>query len=260
MLRIVLKRSKKPLRCLEISNRNGLHKAICDEDGDIYTGLWKDNEKHGFGIQESIKDKITYRGSWKNGRKHGEGLLYRSNTLSEFLYKGEWEKDKRNGQGINFYEDGGRYEGAWKKDKRHGCGQMDYSDGSIYVGSWKHDQRSGFGKMWFADGSTYEGDWKNGKRHGKGTMITKKQDKHEGFWKNDQKHGEGKFSIHENGLEFTGLWINDNFCCGFLELKNPDAPFPMKLKIPKWTLMKPEEVITNAKKYYIEKSVMEAQK
>ncbi|GBM97811.1 MORN repeat-containing protein 3 [Araneus ventricosus] len=260
MLNLAIEKSKKPLQRLKISSRNALHKTICDENGDLYTGLWKDGKKHGFGTQEWTKDKVSYRGSWKDGRRHGEGILYGANTLFEFVYKGEWKKDKRNGQGIHFYEDGSRYEGAWKKDKRHGCGQMDYGDGSTYIGQWKGDQRSGFGKMWHADGATYEGHWENDKRHGEGILITKKGDKYKGFWENDQKHGEGKYSINENGLEFAGLWINNNFCCGVLEVKNSEAPIPMKLEIPKWTLRNSQEVIDNAKKYYIEKSESSAQK
>ncbi|CAL1284283.1 unnamed protein product [Larinioides sclopetarius] len=227
MLNIAIEKSKKPLH-LKISNRNALHKTIRDENGDFYTGLWKDGKKHGFGTQEWTKDQVSYKGSWEDGRRHGEGILYRANTLSEFVCKGEWKKDRRNGQGINCYEDGGRYEGEWKKDKRNGYGQMDYGDGSTYIGPWKRDQRSGFGKMWYSDGATYEGYWDNDMRHGE-----EKGDKYDGFWENDLKHGEGKYNIKENGLEFTGLWINNDFCCGVLEVENPAAPGPMKLQIPK---------------------------
>ncbi|CAL1300969.1 unnamed protein product [Larinioides sclopetarius] len=86
-----------------------------------------------------------------------------------------------------------------------------------------------------------------------------KGDKYDGFGENDLKHGEGKYNINENGLEFTGLWINNDFCCGVLEVENPAARGPMKFEIPKWTLRNAQEVIDNAKKYYIEKSAVNAQ-
>ncbi|GFY63798.1 hypothetical protein TNIN_285591 [Trichonephila inaurata madagascariensis] len=108
-------------------------------------------------------------------------------------------------KGIQHYGDGGSYDGEWKKDNRNGSGRMDYKDGSTYIGFWMNDKRSGFGG----------------------------NNKYEGYWKNDLKHGEGEYFFHEKGVEHSGLWINDIFCCGLYEVKNPNAPAPMNTEIPR---------------------------
>ncbi|PRD23749.1 UNVERIFIED_CONTAM: morn3 [Trichonephila clavipes] len=103
---------------------------------------------------------------------------------------------------------------------------MDYKDGSTYIGFWMNDKRSGFGKMWYADDATYEV---------ARLFFLGKNNKYEGYWKNDLKHGEGKYFFHEKGVEHSGLWINDIFCCGFYEVKNPNAPAPLNREIPQVT-------------------------
>ncbi|GFT48858.1 hypothetical protein NPIL_221811 [Nephila pilipes] len=261
MLNVLLKKNDKPIEYDKSNFRNGIFKAIYGENGESYTGAWKNNKKHGFGCRVQKKEKISYQGFWKKDKRDGKGLLYRTNNLHEFIYNGMWKKDKKHpfsfvflsltqDDGIQYYDGGGRYEGGWKKNKRSGRGRMDYKDGSTYLGFWLDDGRSGFGKMWYADDSTYEGYWQNDKRHGYGILITGENNNYEGYWKNDLKHGEGRYYFYDKGVEHSGLWIKDIFCCGVYELKNPNPPTPMKNEIPVCTQRNIQDALDKEKECY----------
>ncbi|GIY08041.1 MORN repeat-containing protein 3 [Caerostris darwini] len=247
---LIRKKSDSRARRSRRYDRNGRYKRICDENGDLFSGQWKNNEKHGFGTLEGENDGIVYEGSWDKNKKDGKGRMHRKDSLFQFIYNGNWKKNKRNGEGAEFYGDGGRYQGGWRRDAKSGFGRMDYADGSTYVGHWKDDEKAGFGKMWYADGATYEGCWRDDRKDGKGILITAEKNRHEGCWRRDLKHGEGRKHVHENGMEFAGLWMDSYLCCGTVEVTDPDAPFPMKAEIPEWTLRNPKEVLDNAKEYY----------
>ena len=67
-------------------------KFFCN-NGDIYEGEWKDNEKHGKGKKSDLLNDLL--------------ILTLFNTLI----------------GKYFVNDGGRYEGEWEDDNRHGQGK-----------------------------------------------------------------------------------------------------------------------------------------
>ena len=72
------------------------------DDGDKYTGEWRDDEKNGQG---------TY--TYASGDK----------------YVGEWKNGKKDGQGTYTYADGENYVGAHKDGERNGQGTYTYADG-----------------------------------------------------------------------------------------------------------------------------------
>lgn len=67
-------------------------------DGDVYRGYWKNNKKHGYGIQ-IWKNGIKYEGEWCDGMREGRGTL--------------WELKNK-----NYIK---KYLGNWKQDKKHVC-------------------------------------------------------------------------------------------------------------------------------------------
>lgn len=63
------------------------------ENGAVYKGQWKNEKRHGFGVQ-----------IWPDGAK----------------YEGYWKDHKASGQGKFWHADGDVYDGEWKEDKAHG--------------------------------------------------------------------------------------------------------------------------------------------
>jgi len=91
----------------------------------------------------------VYSGSWKNGEKHGQGV----NTYSVGdVYSGSWKNDQMHGQGVYTHSDGSVYSGSWKNDRKHGEGVYTWANGHVYSGSWKNDYRHGVGVMSYASG------------------------------------------------------------------------------------------------------------
>ncbi|EPT30761.1 MORN repeat-containing protein [Toxoplasma gondii ME49] len=48
-----------------------------------YRGEWKDNKRHGFGIQTYL-DGSTYEGQWREDRRHGHGIMWEKLPSSNF--------------------------------------------------------------------------------------------------------------------------------------------------------------------------------
>ncbi|XP_029371077.1 MORN repeat-containing protein 3 isoform X2 [Echeneis naucrates] len=130
------------------SQKCGLRHTVFSVHGDEYNGEWRDNKKHGKGLQLWKKSGATYNGKWKNGKRDGYG---------------EWSEGLRSGWGRMYYESGDTYEGEWMKDKNHGQGIIRFANGDWYEGNWQDGKRSGNGKYYYSDkGQLYEGFWVNG--------------------------------------------------------------------------------------------------
>jgi len=84
-----------------------------EEDGNIYTGEWKNNKHDGKGTY-SLKDGRKYVGEFKDGKKDGQGT---------FTWTGKWS--------------GQKYVGEWKDNNYHGQGTMTYISGDKYLESGK---------------------------------------------------------------------------------------------------------------------------
>ncbi len=110
------------------------------DNGDKYVGEWKDDKRHGQGIN-----------TW------GEG------PNKDDKYVGEWKDEKQNGQGTYTWANGDKYVGEYKDGKRHGQGTYTFADGEKYVGKFKDSKRHGHGTQYNADGTILkEGIFKEG--------------------------------------------------------------------------------------------------
>ena len=145
------------------------------ENGDIYTGEWKNDEKHGQGTYTYVDGDI-YTGEWKNEKMHGQG---------EFIYA-----------------DGDIYTGKWINDEMHGEGTYKYESGAIYIGEMKNDEMHGQGTYTYANGDIYTGELINEKKHGQGEYTYESGGIYIGEWKNDEKHGQGEF-IYADGYKVS---------------------------------------------------------
>ena len=153
-----------------IKNKNSANKFKFIAGG-TYKGDWKDNEKHGFGIEE-MSSGNKYEGEWMNGKRHGMGTMWvKKGKISIKQYAGSWAHGKKDGNGVFSYENGDVYSGEWHRGNRSGAGRMDYANGDYYVGQWENDVQNGSGILNLANGNRYDGYWANGVKEGPGKFY-----------------------------------------------------------------------------------------
>jgi hypothetical protein len=172
-------------------------------NGDTYEGEWKNGKVNGFCTYISSSGDM-YQGMYRDNDKHGRGLYIHDGDI----YDGEWKINRKNGKGKMTYENGDVYEGLWHLDFKHGNGIMTYKNGDVYNGQWNIDSKSGNGKMSFINEDVYEGDWYIDSMYGNGIMTYKNGDVYEGQWRTNSKHGYGKMT-YSDGTIYEGHWHYD---------------------------------------------------
>lgn len=118
-------------------------------NGDTFVGSFAHNLRHGAGVYTAAPIRMLsaggdvtdlagdlYTGAWQADKKHGYGRYVWSDGD---VYEGTWEEDVRSQQGTCVYANGDRYTGEWRGDKRHGIGRLAWSDGNTYEGLWADD-------------------------------------------------------------------------------------------------------------------------
>lgn len=88
---------------------NGEGSYTYKKTGDIYSGSWKDNKKHGLGRYEYAKDKSMLVGQWEEGQ----------------LVSGSWELK---GAGV--------YDGQFKLGRPFGAGKFSFASGLTQQGEY----------------------------------------------------------------------------------------------------------------------------
>ena len=191
----------------EFKNNSRHGKGTCRySNQNLYEGQWADDsfDGHGMFIQ---KDAYTYTGSFKKGKKDGKGQCDYGDCQ---IYNGEWKDDKRHGTGIfkntkkNF-----EYQGNWEYDTMSGKGRLSYSNKNFYEGLFVKGHKNGFGKFVCADGSIYEGNFENGKKSGSGKFV-KNIVKYIGDWKDDKINGSGTQHLHGKKI-YEGRFKNNMY-------------------------------------------------
>ena len=196
-----------------------------------YSGDWKENKKHGYGIK-IYDNKDKYEGYWENDLRNGKGTYWLCIGKNKYrkLYTGDWKNNQKEGHGIYFYKDGSCYDGEWQNSKRDGKGLMIYSNEDIYQGNWKED-----------------------KKHGHGILEKSNGDKYYGYWNSDMKEGQGYYWYSKTGKVYLGEWHEDCPRCGIFTDVNDDKlhfdlskitdPKEIPASIPELTLKDPEGVL-----------------
>ena len=208
-----------------------------------YVGDFKQNKKHGYGIDyegynDVDTDKISYikeySGWWENDEKNGDGLCYHNGLL---FYEGEMKDDNENGFGRRFYQDGTlQYEGYFKDNDYNGIGKLFYIDGTTcFDGNWK-DGIPYYGTFYnFENGTVhqtkiidgdyytkgvliepegdgtilYRGEFKNGLCHGEAVS-----DSYKGNYKDGKYHGQGTYYCASEDKYYKGQFLNGYFWDG----------------------------------------------
>ena len=199
-----------------------------------YSGDWKENKKHGYGIK-IYDNKDKYEGYWENDLRNGKGTYWLCIGKNKYrkLYTGDWKNNQKEGQGIYFYKDGSCYDGEWKNSKRDGKGLMIYANEDIYQGSWKED-----------------------KKHGHGILEKANGDKYYGFWNCDLKEGQGYYWYSNTGKVYLGEWHEDCPRCGIftdvndeklnIDISKINDPKDIPAPIPGLCLKNPEGVLEDS--------------
>jgi len=146
--------------------------------------------REGYGIYISSATGSTYTGNFRHNLRHGYGILIHAQYGK---YAGEFVDDKKEGMGTLILNDASSYHGGFKGGVFDGKGTLCERDGTVYVGEWKRGFRHGDGMETLADGRVYLGGYKDGERDGVGTMLDKSGGRviYSGSWAHGTFHGVG---------------------------------------------------------------------
>ena len=90
-----------------------------------------------------------YSGGWINDKKHGQGTyIY---AISNEKYEGEWSQGNRHGSGVFTYQIG-IYDGQFVNNTREGYGRFRYCNNSLLEGNWKGDKVEGLATLTLING------------------------------------------------------------------------------------------------------------
>ena len=193
------------------------------------TGIFKDNNICGIGIEDSSEGGYLYTGEFLNNQKQGYGTIEWKDGAK---YQGEFKENQINGYGIIEYPDDKFYQGEVKNGRMDGFGEFFWKDERKYIGNYKNDRRNGFGVFIFKvddpqnikgqnnykkgtlldSFSAYLGFWKNGNMDGFGMKVNKDEIKY-GVWENGIKR---KYLENNFALKTYLKWIDKKYVRLFL--------------------------------------------
>ncbi len=184
--------------CIYGDCANGYGKYIW-ENGDEYTGNWKNSEQNGEGSY-TFKSGSKYTGEFKNGKRHGKGTYIWADGEK---HTGQWMDDKQHGEGSYYKKDGTVLTGVWKEGKYQG--KIGEVTGCIFG-----DCDNGYGTYVWENGEKYTGYWVSGRRKGQGSNYFASGERYEGEWANDMRNGYGT-NFYVDGTIKAGMWENDRY-------------------------------------------------
>lgn len=199
-------------------------------DGSKYAGEWKDDKRHGLGINTYSDGRPSLEGIWADGKFVRAEKITPQNqqtdsALNEEHRRSEVAKNQqgnlptcqgsdatkwRNCFGTYTTANGTKYVGQFKDGKEHGQGTDDYADGGKYVGQFKDGEYHGQGTFTSAVGDNYVGQYKDGKLNGQATYTNVKGAKYVGQYKDGQPNGKGTFTF-SNGDKYVGEFKDGNY-------------------------------------------------
>ena len=175
--------------------KNGFGKMDYN-NGDKYTGNWKNDKREGEGIME-YKNRESYEGDWKNDMKNGKGKIKFNNKILNCEYRndkreGNWIIQFKNnedyidvnfkddiiiGEGKYYFKNKNKIIGILNEDYNIRKGKMENINGDIYYGEFDDNCNiNGKGIMRYKDGLIYNGNWKKNIREGKGYLCSNDED------------------------------------------------------------------------------------
>ena len=167
--------------------------------GDVYTGSFLNNQRHGYGKMVFKGELQTYEGHYKLNIPSGAGRLKQANGDE---YVGNFSKGLYSGQGKLTYANGHVYQGAFKRGQKHGFGRFVYANGDIYEGWFRREVPHGFGKLTFREsGYVEEGQFYRGKLREGGVSESEAKDEKEEDDASSEEEREEEGSSDEDDAE-----------------------------------------------------------
>eukprot|EP01105_Mastigella_eilhardi_P004527 TRINITY_DN1604_c0_g1_i6.p1 TRINITY_DN1604_c0_g1~~TRINITY_DN1604_c0_g1_i6.p1 ORF type:complete len:896 (+),score=213.48 TRINITY_DN1604_c0_g1_i6:1541-4228(+) len=112
--------------------------VINGENGERYVGGTKEvggkNFKHGqgeFHWRQGQQEIMMYAGKWKNDKRHGFGVQVHHR---EGKYYGNWREDEKSGYGVQIFPDGVTHVVQWAHGKQKGQGCIIFPNGDEVAG------------------------------------------------------------------------------------------------------------------------------
>lgn len=175
---------------------------ITYENGDEYTGNWKESLWDGEGVLTSQKTGV-YRGLFSKGKKQGLGTMTHTNGVD--CYTGPFQNDLPHGKG-KLTTKNYTYEGDFFDGRMEGHGTITWKNGTTYRGPVKGGKPHGRGKFSYPHGLyEFESDFNEGKPIDLATLhFTQGQIKRfVGAW-NEKDVPQSGTLIYAFGAEYTG--------------------------------------------------------
>ena len=152
----------------------------------IYRGEWKNDLRHGYGIQEFF-DGSRFEGQWQFNRQYFGTFIWPDGAE----YSGDFSGPQFEGQGT-LKTDDEVVNGQWKDSKLEGKGERRLANGDRYSGNWIKGRLQGYGEHYTQD-ETYTGNYFANRENGKGKKVFHKLNSiYEGVFKDGLFHGLGK--------------------------------------------------------------------
>ena len=207
------------------------------QDGDEYSGGWKDGERNGIGSFTKADGTVEYS-QYEDGNTKGEGVAWSADRKTAYkLEDGEqtveitieeaegFAKEKFNlpvpepaevtppssevivdssksSKSIGLI---GRLFSSRRVNSEGTLFVKDYGEWGSYAGVVDDDgKRQGKGKMTYDSGNYYEGEFVDDKFHGdNGVYKWFDGDKYVGSWKDGERHGIGSFAKADGSVEYS---------------------------------------------------------
>jgi len=153
------------------------------KNGDVYSGFYELNKKHGFG-------KMTYKNG-KSEEDEGDDADAEEKPLPRGgTYLGHFDNGLRDAEGTFTYANGDVYVGQWSGGKKHGQGTYTYAkDDTKLVGEWEKGKITN-GKWIFPDGTFYCGKFRYNKPFGRGAWVFRNGNQLTGEYKQKEEAAE----------------------------------------------------------------------
>jgi hypothetical protein len=103
---------------------------IVFNNGDRFSGEFKNGRIDGTGTWTSGSSGNTYKGNWRNGKRNGAGTYVWSHGAQHYV--GEWADDKRQGQGTFTWANGDRFEGEFRNNQQY-TGKYYSANGHVHT-------------------------------------------------------------------------------------------------------------------------------
>lgn len=167
-----------------------LYGRIIQSNGDHYEGEFYMGQMTGRGKFEDLEGNIAYDGEWRDDQKHGKGV---EKGVDGAIYEGYFETNQKCGKGVMHWSTGEVYDGDFLNDTIHGFGKYIWSPTKYYEGHWEAGKMHGKG-VFSNDGKEYEGDFVQDKKQGKG-VYKWDGNVYEGDFVDNKMHGQGYLTM-----------------------------------------------------------------